>query len=78
MTTDDHIEIKFPKGKLKAKHVAIVIVFAIFIYFLTDSLKQVLTTRFDDPNHAIMVIALILVLIGIVAVYIIRTLSKDA
>ena len=73
---DDHIEIKFPKGKLKAKHVAIVTVFVIFMYFLQDILKQVLATKFENPSISILIVALILTVIGSVTVYIVSQLSS--
>ena len=62
---------------MKSKHMAIVLVFGILIYFLIEALKAIFTTGFQNTNYALIAIALILLVICVVTVYVIRTLSKE-
>lgn len=74
---NDHIEIKFPKGKITSKQIAVIVLFAIFLYLLTEALKSIFSSGFPNPNYALVVIALILGAITIVAVYAIRKLTEE-
>jgi len=77
MGEQDHYELKIPKGKLRAKHIALIVCFAIALYLLSEVLKSVFSSGFLNPNYAIIVIALILVVITTISVYTIRALSKE-
>ena len=78
MGEENNIELKLPKGKIKPKHVGMAIIFGIFVYVLCKTLESVFAKGFENPNYAIVVIALILLLIGVVCIYIIRQLSKES
>jgi len=77
MGQNEHIEIRFPKGKIKPKHLAMIVCFAVFLYLLVEALKSVFSSGFSNPNYAIAVIALILVVITIVSIYTVQELSKE-
>jgi lipopolysaccharide export LptBFGC system permease protein LptF len=77
MGEQDRYELKVPKGKLRAKHIVLIVCFAIVLYVLSETLKSVFSSGFSNPNYAIIVIALILSVITIIAVYTIRLLSKE-
>mgnify|MGYP001103856649 CR=1 FL=1 len=77
MGDDERIEIRFPKGKLKPKHVAIIIIFMIFMYFLVEALKSALATQFQNQNVTIFIIALILIVIVSFSTYVVYRLSKE-
>ncbi len=77
MGEQDHYEVSVPKGKLKAKHIVILMCFAVSLYLLSEALKSVFSSGFSNPNYAIIVIALILAVITIVTVYTIRLVSKE-
>jgi predicted Co/Zn/Cd cation transporter (cation efflux family) len=77
MGEQDHYELRVPKGKLRAKHIVLVACFAIALYVLSETLKSVFSSGLSNPNYAITVIALILVVITIVCVYMSRLLSKE-
>ena len=76
MSEEERITIKFPKG-IKPKHLAIIVAFGLLTYFLLETLKSVFTSGFQNPNYALIVIALILVVICFVTVIVVRTLSKE-
>lgn len=77
MGEEERIEFRFPKGKLKAKHIVLLACFAVFLYLLSQTLESVFSSGFSNPNYAIAVIALILVVITVVSIYTIRQLSKE-
>jgi tryptophan-rich sensory protein len=77
MGEQERFEVRVPKGKLKAKHIGLIACFAIVLYLLTEVLNSVFSSGFSNPNYAIVVIALILVVITIIAVYTIRQFSKE-
>ena len=77
MGEDNHIEIRFPKGKITPKQIAIICIFIVFIYFMSENLKSVFIEGFENPNYALLTIALILLVIGGVAIYAVRSFSKE-
>lgn len=76
MAKDEQFVIRFPT-KLTARHLTIVIVFAIFMYFLVSVMKDILGKEFGNTNITIIAIALILVIIGLVSMYTIGSLSME-
>ena len=77
MGEQNHYELKIPKGKLRAKHITLIACFAIALYLLSEVLKSVFSSGFLNPNYAIVVIALILVVITAIFIYTARSLSKE-
>ena len=76
MGEDNRIEVRFPKGKMKPKHIAIIVVFALFIWVMCETLESVFSTGLANPNYATFTISLILLVIGAVSVYLVRLLSR--
>jgi len=70
------ITLPVPK-KLESAHWVALVVFAILLYSLVDFLKFVLKTRLNNDNMVIAIVIAVLLLIGLVAVYIVRSLSKE-
>jgi membrane-bound acyltransferase YfiQ involved in biofilm formation len=77
MGEQDHYEVIVPKGKLKPKHLLVLACFGAFLYLLSEVLKSVFSSGLSNPNYAIIVIALILVVITTVTVYTLRLVSKE-
>jgi predicted PurR-regulated permease PerM len=75
MASEDRIEIRFPKG-ITSKDLAIIVIFGIFISLMLWTLQNVFTSGFQNPNYAIIVIALILIAICLIMVYVIRVVSR--
>jgi protein-S-isoprenylcysteine O-methyltransferase Ste14 len=76
MSEEERFVIKIPKG-IKPKHLAIIAIFGLLIYLLVEALKSVFVSGFSNPNYAIVVIALILVVICILTVFVIRTILRE-
>jgi divalent metal cation (Fe/Co/Zn/Cd) transporter len=75
MTEEERIVFKFPKG-IEPTTIAVIIVFGLIVYFLSDTLKSIFAEGLKNPNYAIVVIALILVVLCFLFVYVIRALTK--
>ena len=74
---EDHIEIRFPKGKVKSKHIAIIVVFAVFLYFMSEALKSIFVEGLENPHYAVLIIALTLLVIAVVVIHIVRQLLEE-
>jgi divalent metal cation (Fe/Co/Zn/Cd) transporter len=73
---DFRVEIR--KGwSVKPWQLAVIILAGIGIYFLVDSLKNILNSKLmDNPNLVVLVIVGILITVGIIILYAIRKLSE--
>jgi len=78
MEDEGEITVKIPFLKrLKAWQILILAIFFIFMLFLTNLLKFTLTEAIENPNLVIAIVISVLCLIGIVVIFLIRTLIKE-
>ena len=77
MEDEDKITIQLPFLKrLTGPQLLILAVFTIFMIFLIDWLKFVITTQSKDATLAAALVIATLILIGLVAIYLIRSLAR--
>jgi uncharacterized protein YqhQ len=65
----------FPR-RLGALHLLILTIIFVFIYLLVEFLKFLLKQRIDDLNTVVFIISLVLIAIGSVTAYTIRSLTR--
>ncbi len=73
----DEVTIHLPLSmrRLSAVHLLILAIVSVFIYILVEFLKFVLKQRIENRNLEISIISLVLIAIGLVTSYTIRSLT---
>jgi len=76
MSSDDHVEIRFPK-KLTTIQIGIIAFFIVFMYFVVELTKFALDKQNQNPNIVVIILLMVIVLIGMIALYVIHQLSRS-